>query len=241
MRRAIGMKTTSMTGALRKTARCLAGIVAVAAIGLSSPGLAKADLFSVSVWLNTPAAGNATVANAPSGPADVTFTTNAINFNLGVGGPQIGATVGQWLNSNTGTGSTIDNLVFHNGTSGASTFTTPGTDVGGYALFTGSTFMAGTTSYTVTHDDGAQLIVNGQTVFTAAGPTSRDVSTGNATGAGNVAFTLAYGEVNGTPAIIDFAPAAPSATPEPSTLAIAGLGALGMIGYGLRRRKASGA
>jgi hypothetical protein len=29
--------------------------------------------------------------------------------------------------------------------------------------------------------------------------------------------------------------------PEPSTLAIAGLGALGMIGYGLRRRKALGA
>ena len=29
--------------------------------------------------------------------------------------------------------------------------------------------------------------------------------------------------------------------PEPSTLAIAGLGALGLIGYGLRRRKAAGA
>jgi hypothetical protein len=32
-----------------------------------------------------------------------------------------------------------------------------------------------------------------------------------------------------------------SIVPEPSTLAIAGLGALGMIGYGLRRRKAQGA
>jgi hypothetical protein len=31
------------------------------------------------------------------------------------------------------------------------------------------------------------------------------------------------------------------AAPEPSTMAIAGLGALGMIGYGLRRRKAQGA
>ncbi len=31
------------------------------------------------------------------------------------------------------------------------------------------------------------------------------------------------------------------AVPEPSTMAIAGLGALGMIGYGLRRRKAMGA
>jgi hypothetical protein len=32
-----------------------------------------------------------------------------------------------------------------------------------------------------------------------------------------------------------------TSTPEPSTMAIAGLGALGMIGYGLRRRKAKGA
>jgi len=33
----------------------------------------------------------------------------------------------------------------------------------------------------------------------------------------------------------------PTVVPEPSTMAIAGLGALGMIGYGLRRRKALGA
>jgi hypothetical protein len=33
----------------------------------------------------------------------------------------------------------------------------------------------------------------------------------------------------------------PTATPEPSTMAIAGLSALGMIGYGLRRRKTMGA
>ena len=32
-----------------------------------------------------------------------------------------------------------------------------------------------------------------------------------------------------------------TAVPEPSTMAIAGIGALGMIGYGLRRRKALGA
>jgi hypothetical protein len=32
-------------------------------------------------------------------------------------------------------------------------------------------------------------------------------------------------------------PAPPSSVPEPSTLAIAGLGALGLIGYGLRRRR----
>jgi len=40
-----------------------------------------------------------------------------------------------------------------------------------------------------------------------------------------------------------YAPSGPTITavPEPSTMAIAGLGALGFIGYGLRRRKALGA
>jgi len=33
----------------------------------------------------------------------------------------------------------------------------------------------------------------------------------------------------------------PTVAPEPSTMALAGLGALGLIGYGLRRRKALGA
>jgi len=41
--------------------------------------------------------------------------------------------------------------------------------------------------------------------------------------------------------ILQFNSFAPAAVPEPSTMAIAGLGALGMIGYGLRRRKAMGA
>jgi len=238
MRRAIGMKTTSMTGALRKTARCLAGIVAVAAIGLSSPGLARADLFSGSLWLNTTAAANATVANAPARAADITFTTNAINFNLGGSGG--GATVAQFFASN----SSAVNITSGAGLTG-STFTfSNNLTSGGYILFTGSTFMnAGSTSYSVTHDDGAQLVVNGQSVFSAPGPTSAELSTGTATAgaAGNVAFSLSYGEVNGTPAVIEFNPAAPHAVPEPSTLAIAGLGALGMIGYGLRRRKVLGA
>jgi hypothetical protein len=38
----------------------------------------------------------------------------------------------------------------------------------------------------------------------------------------------------------DFSPN-PQAVPEPSTLVVAGIGALGMIGFGLRRRKALGA
>jgi hypothetical protein len=46
----------------------------------------------------------------------------------------------------------------------------------------------------------------------------------------------------GTAALVGgFAPGPANVAPEPSSLAIAGLGALGLIGYGLRRRKALGA
>jgi hypothetical protein len=50
-----------------------------------------------------------------------------------------------------------------------------------------------------------------------------------ATGASFSTTTLGSGDFQTSP------------TPEPSTMALAGLGALGLIGYGLRRRKAMGA
>jgi hypothetical protein len=240
MRRAIGTKTTCMTGVLRKTARCLAGIVGVAAIGLSSPGLAKADLYTGYLFLNTTAGADATVSQfsalGGASAAVITFTTNAINFDDTT--PQSTATVQQFFNSNS---SAVTVLT---GSSHLSDILTTAGIIqsGGYILFTGSTFLnAGTTSYSVNHDDGAELQVNGQTAFSSPGPTTQITSTGSVTAgsAGNYTFNLAFGEVNGTPAVIQFSPALP--TPEPSTLAIGGVGALGMIGYGLRRRKAKGA
>jgi len=50
-------------------------------------------------------------------------------------------------------------------------------------------------------------------------------------------FVVTFGAGGGTFS----ADASEIVVPEPSSLAVAGLGALGMIGYGLRRRKASGA
>ncbi len=228
MRRAIGM--------FRMMARCLLGIVALAAISLALPGSVKADTYSVSVWLNTSAASNAKLP-APSGTADVTFTTTAINFQLG--GTQADATVGQWLSSLIG--GTESNITYNNGASASSAFTTKGDLVNGsYVLFTGSTGLAaGTNSFTVHHDDGASLYIGSTQVFSAPGPTSEETSTGtyNAAANGVYGFSLAYGEVNGTPAIIDFAP---NPVPEPSTLAIAGLGALGFGAYHYRRRRRTG-
>jgi hypothetical protein len=68
---------------------------------------------------------------------------------------------------------------------------------------------------------------------------------------GDAPFTMsqsvtATGLANGTAAVNFTAfsqvyPQTPLSVPEPSSFALAGLGALGMIGYGLRRRKALGA
>jgi hypothetical protein len=55
-------------------------------------------------------------------------------------------------------------------------------------------------------------------------------------------FVIAYGtDTKGQPTVTAFTNAgllidSPKPIPEPSTLAIAGLGALGFVGYGLRRR-----
>jgi len=63
------------------------------------------------------------------------------------------------------------------------------------------------------------------------------VRTSNKTEA-NVTITVNDG--GGAASVGGFAPGLANVVPEPSSLAIAGLGALGLIGYGLRRRKSLG-
>jgi hypothetical protein len=56
-----------------------------------------------------------------------------------------------------------------------------------------------------------------------------------------VSFTQAGGPGAGISATLTETSFPPNPIPEPSTVVLAGLGALGLIGYGLRRRKAIGA
>jgi hypothetical protein len=232
MRRAIGV--------FRKTARCLAGIVALAGIGLSLPGVVKAQDYTGTLWAGTSAASDATVAAAASQSTSnyVTFSLTNINFNLG--SPQVNANVGTFLASNP----SLSNIVYHGTITSTTAFTTVGNLVtGGYVLITGTLGLnAGATSVSVSHDDGAELQVVGatpSTVFSNPGPQSDDVDTHNVNVAttGDYVFNLAYGEVNGTPAILQTTLPA-QFVPEPSTLAIAGLGALGFGAYHYRRRRA---
>jgi hypothetical protein len=122
------------------------------------------------------------------------------------------------------------------------------------AQFTGFTTSVAYSGTTVVPTDATRGAGAGAGVIGFDFPSS---STNGAIGAGNGSSTLiiATNAVNfgsGTISVQDgtsstgvpsaFAPAGPAAVvPEPSSLAIAGLGALGLIGYGLRRRKAKGA
>jgi len=107
-----------------------------------------------------------------------------------------------------------------------------------YTLFTGQVSLTKGNLYTfsILHDDGIQLRIGGTDVITSPGPTPprTDVGTYLATSSGPVSFNLAFGETNGPPAILI---ASVTATPEPATLTMAGLGLVAFGGYKLRRRK----
>jgi hypothetical protein len=177
-------------------------IIAVLALLAAAGGQARASVTGT-VWYSTSAAGNATIANAPTSGPSSGFTSTAINY----GSPPGNNTIGSFLNSpqpangfglpvtpapvTTGLSSTIaaDQLSF------GGTLTT-----GTYILLTGTvTVAAGTNNIQVIHDDGAQLALNGTIVINSPSPTSARLDQATVA-AGTYTFQLAYGEVNGLPA-----------------------------------------
>jgi hypothetical protein len=213
-------------------------IIAVLAIFAAAAGQARADV-SGTVWYDTSSAGNATIANMPTSGTSSTFTSTAINY----GSPSGNNTIGSFLNSAPNDNPTpvpVTTFISNPGIAGDQlSFSNP---YGAYVLLTGTvTVAAGTNNIVIKHDDGVQLALSGLgNVITAAGPTSEETSTATV-GAGTYTFTLSYGETAGLPAILEFfvnGNIVTGVVPEPSTMAIAGLGAIGFIGYGLRRRKA---
>lgn len=195
-------------------------MLAGAALSAASTAPASATI-NGSLWLND-FSNNADMV--PAGPADITFTVDAIDFDSSV----TGYTIAQFL-----TGATF--LTGAGLTGQSSNFI--------HIQFTGATFLnAGVNSFVVPHDDGLRLVFDAPigNVLDQPGPTA-PVDTPfnvNAPSAGLYNFVLDYNECCGPPARLAFEingqPA--GAVPEPATWALM-FGGFGLAGVAMRRRR----
>lgn len=192
-----------------------------AAVALSS----AAQAVTVQVWTNQPTSvsQNATIAQAAGlGAPDLTATVGGINFTDAPSFNSDTTTVGEFLGNPALSSATLDNAYF---------------------LFTGQIFLnAGANLFTITHDDGLQLSIDGGVgmVVNQPGPTSPVATnfTATAPATGTYNFTLSYGECCGGPAELSwlFNGAPVGGVPEPSTWAMMLIGFAG-IGIAIRRSK----
>lgn len=194
---------------------CLAAFLAVT-------GAAHASTFNGSVWQNATSYPNSLPATtAGLGAPSATFNVDSVNFNSNGSADY---TIGSFLTSEGSTvsnksasfaglaGNTLNNTVFE---------------------FTGYTNLVAGQTYSVTHDDGAILYINGVAVINAGAPTSAEVSSFVASATGTFSVDLLYAEVNGAPAVLTSNLVA--TTPEPNSFILLGSGLIGVAGL-VRRR-----
>jgi hypothetical protein len=202
------------------------------AASLAFAMLARADYINGVAWTvpASTAGSTPTLGNTPGpGATEVaTFTANGINFS----GDAAGAyNLGGFLNS----GGVASNITYLNG-AGAST-NLDNTEW----EFTGSAYFTSGQSFSVVHDDGTNMYINGVAVLLAGGSTPPVTSTFTYTGpSGTFNFDFIYTECCGGTADYKttLVPSAPTTgTPEPSSalLLMAGLSICGV--KVARRRK----
>ncbi len=114
-------------------------------------------------------------------------------------------------------------------------------NAGSYFLFRGSVFLTqGSHTFSITHDDGAQLLILG-TTFGTTTPTTQITETETLTAriSADNSFVLGYGEINGRPAVLNFSIDGKSvvSTPEPSTMVGAASALVCTAGLAWRRRR----
>ena len=174
--------------------RILAGSAAALFLGLLSAVAQAVPIVSGSVWLVAPgAASDATPANIPATPADVTFRapSDPLSFDSR-GNPATDYNLENFLL----TGGAF-NIVEH--TAGALMNTTNNH----LYEFLGQVTVTNGQQFNVLHDDGLTLIIGGLLVVDVPGPTSPTTTLATYTGpTGTFDFQLVYGECCGPPAAL---------------------------------------
>jgi len=236
----------------------IAAMVAILAMGLATPARADLEIWA-SLTQNPPTnSPSSNVLETSSGTSTGAFTGTIGTFsitNLSAGTNSSGTlTIGQENGSTvqlTNIGSSTATIYISIGSTG---FTQP---VGSTSLFSaigGSVTIGGGTN-ALTYQSYVDP-TNGQNTLgsiasgavspgiTAQGSYNQSVTKPGLSLAATYSLTELLAVTLASGAEINFSSSTavtPTAVPEPSSMAIAGLGALGMIGYGLRRRKALGA
>jgi hypothetical protein len=201
-----------------------------AVLALTGSGLAQANTVSGNLWRVPEAtAQNAVPANIPATIPDVAFDVDSpLNFgsvNLGRN-----STIGTWL-ENAGASHIVENT--------PSTLDAPmDNGIQGTLLeFSGTVTVTSGQTFTIAHDDGVTLFIDGQDIGLNAGPTAPVTSTATYTGpSGTFPFQLVYAECCGGEAVLQVSLPFTSAVPEPETYAMLMVG-LGLIGFFARRGK----